>query len=53
MHGEASRQKRGVFIACNPATLTAEQRERQRALIGLLPGGREGGAGAVVPPRLL
>ena len=36
MHGEATRQKRGVPIACNPATLTAEQRERQRALIRLL-----------------
>src|SRR5919107_939140 len=36
MHGEATRQKRGVPIACNPATLTAEQRKRQQALIGLL-----------------
>ena len=36
MHGEATHQKRGVPIACNPAALTAEQRERQRALIGLL-----------------
>jgi hypothetical protein len=36
MHSEAPRQKREVPIACNPAALTAEQRERQRALIGLL-----------------
>ena len=36
MHGEATRQKWEVLIACNPTTLTAEQRERQRTLIGLL-----------------
>jgi len=35
MHGEAAREKRVVPIACNPAALTAEQRE-QRALIRLL-----------------
>ena len=36
MHGEATRQKWEVLIACNPTTLAAEQRERQRTLIGLL-----------------
>jgi hypothetical protein len=36
MQGEATCRKWEVLIACNPATLTAEQRERQRALIGLL-----------------
>ena len=36
MHGEATRQKWEVLIACIPASLTVEQRERQRALFGLL-----------------
>jgi hypothetical protein len=36
LHGEATRQKREVLIACNAAALTAEQRERQWALIELL-----------------
>ncbi len=36
MHGESTREKRAVPIACNWAALTAEQRERQRVLIGLL-----------------
>ena len=36
MHGEAAREKRELPLACNLAALTAEQRERQRALIGLL-----------------
>jgi hypothetical protein len=36
MHGEAAREKSEVPIACNPAAPTAEQRERQRALIELL-----------------
>jgi hypothetical protein len=36
MHAEAAREKRAVPIACNWAALTAEQRERQRALIGQL-----------------
>jgi hypothetical protein len=36
MHGEAAREKREIPVACNRATLTAEQRERQRVLIGRL-----------------
>ena len=36
MSGEATREKRVLPIACNPEALTVEQRERQRALIGLL-----------------
>jgi hypothetical protein len=36
MRGEAAREKREVPLACNLVALTAEQRERQRALIGLL-----------------
>ena len=36
MHGEAAREKREVPIACNWAALTAEQRERQRVLLGQL-----------------
>ena len=36
MNGEAAREMRGVPIACNPAALTAEQRERQRALLDQL-----------------
>ena len=36
MRGEAAREKREIPLACNLAALTAEQRERQRALIGLL-----------------
>ena len=36
MNGEAVREKGKVPIACNPAALTAEERERRRALIGRL-----------------
>jgi hypothetical protein len=36
MHGEAAHEKREVPIACNPAALTTEQRERQRELLGQL-----------------
>jgi hypothetical protein len=36
MHAEAAREKRAIPIACNPAALTAEQRERQRVLLGQL-----------------
>ncbi len=36
MNGEAAREMRRVPVACNWAALTAEQRERQRALIELL-----------------
>ena len=36
MHGEAAREKREVPLACDMSALTAEQRERQRALIRLL-----------------
>ena len=36
MHTEAAREKRAVPIACNWAALTAEQRERQRVLLGQL-----------------
>lgn len=41
MHGEAAREKREVPLACNPSALSVEQRERQRALIGLLWAGAE------------
>ena len=41
MHGEATREKIEVPVACNWAALTAEQRERQRALIGQLRAGVE------------
>src|SRR3712207_4055184 len=33
MSGEAAHKKRAVPVACNPAALTAEQQERQRALL--------------------
>jgi hypothetical protein len=36
MSSEAAREKEAVPIACNPAALTAEQRERQRVLLGQL-----------------
>jgi hypothetical protein len=36
VHGEATREKRAVPLACNLAGLTAEQRERQRELLGQL-----------------
>ncbi len=38
MNGEAApaRERRGVPVACNWAALTAEQQERQRALLGQL-----------------
>ena len=36
MLGESAREKREVPLACDMSALTAEQRERQRALIGLL-----------------
>ena len=36
MRGEAAREKKEVPVACNWAALTAEQRERQGALIELL-----------------
>jgi hypothetical protein len=36
MCGEAAGELRGVPVACNPAALTAEQQERQQALLGQL-----------------
>src|SRR5215204_1485332 len=36
MRGEAKRDMEGVPIACDPAALTAEQRERKRSLQRLL-----------------
>jgi hypothetical protein len=36
MCGEAAGEIRGVPVACNPAALTAEQQERQQALLGQL-----------------
>jgi hypothetical protein len=36
MCGEAVGDIRGVSVACNPAALTAEQQERQQALLGQL-----------------
>ena len=36
MSGEAAREMRRVPVACNWAALTAEQRERQQALLGQL-----------------
>jgi len=36
MNGEAAREGSGVPVACNLAALTAEQQERQRALLGRL-----------------
>ena len=36
MNGEAARERIEVPIACNWAALTAEQQERQRALLGQL-----------------
>jgi hypothetical protein len=36
MSGEAAGEMRGVPVACNPAALTAEQQDRQRALLGHL-----------------
>ena len=36
MNGEAARERRAVPVACNWTALTAEQQERQRALLGHL-----------------
>ena len=36
MSGEAARERRALPVACNPAALTAEQQDRQRALLGQL-----------------
>jgi hypothetical protein len=34
MNGEAAHERSRVPVACNWAALTAEQQERQRALLG-------------------